>query len=338
MKTLRMLILLSFFAVFSLYASGACAAVNLLSVDKVVILEISGETAYPTGKTAGIVKRLGKIRETGRQHCPIGGKGVSYWVEVYNNGVKHAFLCDTGNEGIILKYNFPYFHKNPDDLEAIAITHGHSDHYGGLNAVMGMMKATGIPVMVGSDDAFNERFFFKGGKVTGTWTWDRSKNTKAKFIITNEPKVFLESQALFTGPIARKTAYEGVKTPWRKKIGEKLVKDVMLEDSAVVFNVKGKGLVVLAACDHSGLLNTLTYAKALTGVNRVYAYMGSIQKVTDKKTYEKDFESNKPLYFISTHCAENKPGLLKIVKKVMKKNYNFSKVGSEFTFDSNYQD
>lgn len=334
LKNFKFILLLFFLSMLC----GTAYSLNLTPVDKVVIMEISGETAYPTGKTHGIVKRLGKIRETGRQHCPIGGKGVAYLVEVYNDGVKRSFLCDTGNEGIILKHNFPYFHKNPDDLELIAITHGHSDHYGGINSVTEMMKADKVSILVGNEDAFNERFFSKKGKVNGVWTWDRSKNTKADFVITNGPKLILGNQVVFTGPVPRKFSYEGVKTPWRKKIGVKLVPDVMLEDSGIVINVKNKGLVVLSSCDHAGLVNTLTYAKKITGVDKIYAYMGSAQKVTDLKSFKNDLAKNKPFYFVSTHCAANKPKLLKVIKNIMGDKYDFSKVGSEFSFDSTYKD
>ncbi len=318
--------------------SAKAEGLNLTPVDKVVIMEISGETAYPTGKSERIVKRLGKIRETGRQQCPIGGKGVAYIVDVYNKGKKRTFLFDTGSEGIILEHNFPYFRRDTNDIEVIAISHGHSDHYGGINSVTKMMKAKKVPVIVGSEDAFNVRMFFKNGKVNGTWTWHKDANSKAEFIIAKQPRLLLGGEALFTGPIPRKIPYEGVKTPWRKVVDGKLVKDVMPEDSAAVFNVAGKGLVVLSSCDHSGLINTLKYAKAVTGVEKVYAYMGSIQKVTDVANFTRDVKANKPHYFISTHCAQNKPKLLRIVKETMKDGYFFSKVGSEFTFDSKYKE
>jgi 7,8-dihydropterin-6-yl-methyl-4-(beta-D-ribofuranosyl)aminobenzene 5'-phosphate synthase len=47
-----------------------------------------------------------------------------------------------------------------------------------------------------------------------------------------------------------------------------------LDDQAIVLNVKNKGLVVMTACGHSGIINTIKYAQKLTGVDQVYAVIG----------------------------------------------------------------
>ncbi len=42
----------------------------------------------------------------------------------------------------------------------------------------------------------------------------------------------------------------------------------------MVFNVRDKGLVVLTGCGHAGLINTLQYARSITGVSEIYAVIG----------------------------------------------------------------
>ncbi len=39
-------------------------------------------------------------------------------------------------------------------------------------------------------------------------------------------------------------------------------------------NLRGKGLVVLSGCAHSGIINTVRHAMAVTGVGKVHAVMG----------------------------------------------------------------
>jgi 7,8-dihydropterin-6-yl-methyl-4-(beta-D-ribofuranosyl)aminobenzene 5'-phosphate synthase len=46
------------------------------------------------------------------------------------------------------------------------------------------------------------------------------------------------------------------------------------DDTSLVANVKGKGLVVLSGYAHAGMINTVNYAREVTGVNDVYAVMG----------------------------------------------------------------
>ena len=48
----------------------------------------------------------------------------------------------------------------------------------------------------------------------------------------------------------------------------------MLDDQALIPNVRGKGLVVLTGCGHAGIVNITGYARRLTGTGQVYAVMG----------------------------------------------------------------
>ena len=49
---------------------------------------------------------------------------------------------------------------------------------------------------------------------------------------------------------------------------------LILDDQALVANVRGKGLVVLTGCGHSGIVNILRYAQKLTGQERIHAVVG----------------------------------------------------------------
>jgi 7,8-dihydropterin-6-yl-methyl-4-(beta-D-ribofuranosyl)aminobenzene 5'-phosphate synthase len=48
------------------------------------------------------------------------------------------------------------------------------------------------------------------------------------------------------------------------------------DDQAVVVNLKGKRLVVLSGCSHSGAITVLRQAQRLTGEDRVHAFVGSM--------------------------------------------------------------
>ena len=49
---------------------------------------------------------------------------------------------------------------------------------------------------------------------------------------------------------------------------------LVLDDQALVINVRDKGLVVLTGCGHAGIVNICRYARRLTGDQPVYAVMG----------------------------------------------------------------
>jgi 7,8-dihydropterin-6-yl-methyl-4-(beta-D-ribofuranosyl)aminobenzene 5'-phosphate synthase len=48
----------------------------------------------------------------------------------------------------------------------------------------------------------------------------------------------------------------------------------MEDDQALVINVRDKGLVVLAGCAHAGIVNTVEYAKEISGNAKVLAIIG----------------------------------------------------------------
>ena len=53
-----------------------------------------------------------------------------------------------------------------------------------------------------------------------------------------------------------------------------LVQDTFSDDQSLVIDVKDKGLVVISGCAHSGIINSVSYARELTGQRDVCAVLG----------------------------------------------------------------
>jgi len=90
--------------------------------------------------------------------------------------------------------------------------------------------------------------------------------------------------------------------------------DPIEDDSAVVAHVKGKGLVVLSGCAHSGIVNTVAYARDVTGVDPVYAVMGGFhltgpdfEPIIGKTT--EALKAVNPRYIVPTHCTGRKAAM-----------------------------
>ncbi len=54
----------------------------------------------------------------------------------------------------------------------------------------------------------------------------------------------------------------------------KLLHDPINDDQAIIINVAGKGLIVVAGCAHSGIVNTILYAQEISGVQEIWAIVG----------------------------------------------------------------
>jgi 7,8-dihydropterin-6-yl-methyl-4-(beta-D-ribofuranosyl)aminobenzene 5'-phosphate synthase len=83
-----------------------------------------------------------------------------------------------------------------------------------------------------------------------------------------------EDMMLVSGEIPRVTDFEKGLPISYVEIEGKLEKDpLIMDDMAVAFNVRGKGLVVISGCAHAGIINTLRYLTELTGT-KIYAVLG----------------------------------------------------------------
>ena len=78
-----------------------------------------------------------------------------------------------------------------------------------------------------------------------------------------------------TGEIDRVTEFEKAEGYWKVE-GDRFVEDLMIDEQALLINVKNKGLVVITGCAHAGIINTLRHAKKITGINDVYAIVGGL--------------------------------------------------------------
>ena len=89
-------------------------------------------------------------------------------------------------------------------------------------------------------------------------------------------------------------------------VPDPLVKD----DQAIVVNVRNEGLVIITGCGHAGIINTINYAKQVTGIEKVYAVVGGFHLPADGGSFEeaidptlKELQKIDPKYIISRHCT-----------------------------------
>lgn len=76
-----------------------------------------------------------------------------------------------------------------------------------------------------------------------------------------------------TGPIPRRHPIEVPTEDFLIREGEGFNPDPFRDDQALVVE-REKGLVVILGCGHAGLINTLDYARELTGRDRIQAVIG----------------------------------------------------------------
>ena len=114
------------------------------------------------------------------------------------------------------------------------------------------------------------------GKV-GPWKLERDKieEAGAQFHCATEAQQLREGVYL-TGEIPRRTDFEGPMP------GAKIIKngdemdDPLLDEQALVVNLGEKGLVIVSTCSHPGIVNTINYAREITGNFKIRAVIGGL--------------------------------------------------------------
>jgi len=90
-----------------------------------------------------------------------------------------------------------------------------------------------------------------------------------------QPSFLLDGSVLITGEVDRMTAFEtGMRGHEALHDGAWRADPLILDDQALVLSLRDRGLVILSGCGHAGIVNTVRYARDLTGQGTVAAIVG----------------------------------------------------------------
>ena len=283
-------------------------------VDRVRLTSLAGDFATCTERSRGPVRRLGNMFETRRQTAPLGAHGLSFLVEITRGRTTSTALFDCGLREDVLRDNVRYLGTRLDRAEAIFLSHGHPDHYGGLAAALDLVNGRGrrsaIPVVM-HEAGFRERCWAWKDLRGGTYRLGRAllRAPRARLAIQSGPGVFLSDTAMFLTDIPRRTRYEkrrpGGQVLYRE--GRRWQIDTTPDDGALVMHVRGRGLVILTGCGHAGLINTVREAVAQTGVSKILALMGGFHlchaPARRIDVTIRDLRAFAPRWVIPSHCS-----------------------------------
>jgi 7,8-dihydropterin-6-yl-methyl-4-(beta-D-ribofuranosyl)aminobenzene 5'-phosphate synthase len=254
--------------------------------------------------------------------------GLSMHAESLNGSETRNLLMDFGFTPEALNNNISLLAVNPSELDALVLSHGHYDHFGGLVGFLHQNKNTlqaKLPFYVGGEECFCSREWV-GPPVPGNFGGlDRQALRRTNLTVTYaEGPSLVADHAFTTGQIGLQS-FEKVLSPSTMKIGiedgigcypdklpqeeqtKSIIPDQFRHELATAYNVKGRGLVILTSCSHRGVVNTIKQAQAASGVAKVHAVIGGFHLAPYAEDYVRQtIAALKEMdvdYVIPLHCS-----------------------------------
>ena len=275
-------------------------------------------------------------------------------VQSQRGGEERNVLIDFGFTPEVLLNNLSILKIDPATFDALVLSHGHYDHFGGMVGFLSANKdrlKNKLPLFVGGEDCFCIRKN-PGGNFGAI---DRRAIMQAELaLMMAEGPALVADHAFTTGRIAQKSfekpllptqeivgIFDGFgcfpeKMPAAKNVGA-YIPDDFDHEIATTYMVKGRGLVVLTSCSHRGVINAVRQAQAASGVDKVHAVLGGFHIVPPlgddciRQTIDA-FKEIDPNYLIPAHCTGDR--FYDLARDAMGDKVIHSAVGTRFVFEA----
>ena len=251
-----------------------------------VVVDSHYERFLPKVSHASVaIEHTGEI--PGRQMSALAGEwGLSLHLESVREGARAQYLLDFGYTPEVLNRNLDLLGIDPGKINGLVLSHGHRDHYGGLVGFVSQHRTRmrdDLSLYVGGETIFREKWL-PGRADAEPVSWgalDRTALTAQRVapVCCGVPRAL---EGPFTTGCIQRTSFErvtgGTKVRYehftdKEKSGQ-LVQDEHADEQGTCYIVKGRGLVVISSCGHTGIVNTVKTAMQVANVHKLHAVIG----------------------------------------------------------------
>ena len=253
----------------------------LILVDNVTD-NLSSVPAYVETEMPRLWKRGLKLW-SGRCMC-CAAHGLACAVMVWRGDTAHTLLFDTGPDDSVFGRNVERLGFDMGGIESIVLSHGHWDHSGAMLLALEMIQLSngGRPVPTYMHPGMYRSRAMKAADGSMRPFADvpsQAQLEQAGALVVNaiEPQLILDDLYYVSGEIPRVTAFEtGMQGQHRRTLdGQGWEPDpLVIDERFIAVSVKGKGVIVLTACSHAGVVNVMTHARECYAGETLYGVLG----------------------------------------------------------------
>jgi 7,8-dihydropterin-6-yl-methyl-4-(beta-D-ribofuranosyl)aminobenzene 5'-phosphate synthase len=263
--------------------------------------------------------------------------GLAHYVEVVRGGETVRIAFDFGPSEAAITHNFRVLGLDPGTIDALALSHGHWDHWGGLAGLLRTYRRAMKKRLTfyAGEDHFLTRFNQRGTDRVCMGRLHRDEIERYDIAVESvRAPLLIADGVLLSGEMHEQEPFEPIPDNLRVERDGAIVPDSFMGEQTLIANLKGRGLVVVTSCSHRGIVGICRHAARITGVPKVHAVIGGFhlsglkeERVTRVVDAFRDLEVD---WVVPQHCT----GLEAMATMMHRLPQEMvpSSVGSVFTF------
>ncbi len=217
-------------------------------------------------------------------------------LSIYLETEKHKCLLDTGASDYFIQ-NASEIEVYVEEIDYVFISHGHSDHIGGLIDFLNINKKAKVIL---SENALLQRFFSLRKGLREISANKELRQFKDRFVFVDSYTVFDDEIHVFPCNVCHFPTPKANKT-LMKKVGDELTNDDFNHE--LVFSFGKDRQVVYTGCAHCGIMNILD-SVVKTVKKPVAALIGGFHLLDGDDLYESEKEIDEIVEFLNAGFAD----------------------------------